>query len=133
MNYRILVVDDDAAVREVLRQALEGAGYAVTEAPDGEVAIDMVRRDRPDLVVTNIYMPEKEGVALIRELRVVVPELPIIAISGGGRTGNLEILDVARRFGATRTLAKPIDLDAFTATVAELLDARAASGDPSTE
>ena len=104
----ILLVDDDAAVRRTLRAMLEKAGYAVTEAEDGDQAVALFTAHKPDLVLTDIIMPNREGVETIRELRALDPAIPIIAISGGGQTGGDLFLKIASRLGAVATVAKPI-------------------------
>lgn len=113
---RILVIDDDSQTRQMLRQALERAGYSVVEARDGAEGLQYYQENPADLVITDILMPEKEGLETIRELREKFPSVKIIAISGGGRTGKLDFLPVAKKLGALRTLYKPFPLQ-------ELLDA----------
>lgn len=116
----ILVIDDEFAVRAFIRQVLEGAGHQVLEAEDGLVAVRLLRQHAPSLIITDILMPEKDGVEVIMELRESHPHLGIIAISGGGRGLDAGFnLRVAEDFGAHRTLAKPFGkrelLDAVTA------------------
>jgi CheY-like chemotaxis protein len=123
MGARILVIDDDAAVRETLRQVLESAGHAVTCAEDGERGLEAFETARPDLVITDIIMPEREGIATILELRRRRPDRPIVAISGGGRTGGTDFLTMARRLGADAALPKPFELEELLDTVARCLAA----------
>lgn len=92
----ILVVEDDDFVRFTLRKLLERAGYQVVEATNGDEAIDFFRDSKPDLVITDIVMPKKGGCELIPELRQENPAQKIIAISGGGRTGNMDYLELAK-------------------------------------
>ena len=113
---RILIIDDDERVRTMIRQMLERAGYETIEAPDGKVAAGIYRRTPPDLIVTDIIMPEREGLEIITELRREHPNIKIIAISGGGRVSGVDYLDLAKKLGADRTLAKPFHQE-------ELLDA----------
>jgi YesN/AraC family two-component response regulator len=103
----ILIVDDDEAIRQMLRDMLEREGFDVLDAANGKEALTLFHITHPDLVITNIVMPEKEGLELIRELRKESPDTRIIAISGGGQYGYVDYLEVARTFGAMRTLAKP--------------------------
>ncbi|MBV9997130.1 MAG: response regulator [Caulobacteraceae bacterium] len=117
---RILLVDDEAMLRRTLRAMLERAGHAVIEAEDGAQALRIFARESPDLVITDIVMPNVEGVETIQELRRRDPDLPIIAMSGGGSKGGALFLTIAKEIGATRTLAKPI-------RQAELMEALAAS------
>ena len=112
----ILIIEDDEQVRTMVRKMLERAGYETVEAPDGKVATGIYRRTPPDLIVTDIIMPEREGLEIITELRREHPNIKIIAISGGGRVSGVDYLDLAKKLGADRTLAKPFHQE-------ELLDA----------
>lgn len=118
---RILIVEDDKAVRALLRQILERAGHEVTDAGNGQEAIARYRDNPADLIITNILMPEKEGLETIQELRRNHPGIKIIAISGGGQIGPADYLDIARRFGARRTFSKPFDRKELLRAVDELL------------
>ena len=106
---RILVVDDEEQVRLLLRQVLERSGYQVIEASNGKVALDLIREEAVDLIITDLVMPEKEGMEMIIELKKEFPEIKVIAISGGGRVAPEEYLRISRVLGAMRTFAKPID------------------------
>jgi len=118
---RILVIDDEAPVRDMMRQTLERAGYEVADAGDGRQGIVQLRQQPVDLVITDILMPEQEGIETIRMLQKEFPQVKILAISGGGKKGNLDVLPVSQTFGAHRTLAKPFErkdlLDAVSALV----------------
>lgn len=118
---RILVIEDDHHTRALLRQALELAGYTVLEAADGREGLRRQRASPAHLVITDIFMPEQEGLETIMALRRESPDVKIIAISGGGRLGRLDFLDVAARLGAQRTFYKPFDYQELLATVRELL------------
>lgn len=104
---KVLLVDDDPLVRETLTVALEAAGHSVQAAENGDIALRHLAGASPDVVVTDIIMPTREGVETIREVHRRYPALPIIAISGGGRLDAFSLLDVAEKFGAVATLAKP--------------------------
>ena len=120
---RILLVEDDEAVRDLLRKTLVSAGYDVEEAPNGVVAVAAYRRQACDVVITDLVMPEKDGLEAIMELRRLDPAVKIIAMSGGGRSlgpGQL-YLESARLFGALRTLAKPFTAQALLKAVSEVL------------
>lgn len=119
---RILVVDDDAAVRRTLRTLLERAGYDIVEAPDGRAGSRLL--DGVDLVITDLLMPDADGVDLIGMIRKEGRSMPIIAISGGGRVDPRSYLEVARALGAYATIAKPFDLDQMLTTVREALASR---------
>ena len=121
----VLVIDDDSAVRGFLRQILGGAGYVVVEAGDGKSGMSKIGPQAVDLVITDLVMPEQEGLETLQRLRIERPNLPVIAISGafGG-----SYLKTARRFGATATLAKPIDPEALLRTVREALASSGCGG-----
>ncbi|GIX49050.1 MAG: transcriptional regulator [Candidatus Tectimicrobiota bacterium] len=118
---RILVIDDEDQMRGMLRQALERAGYEVEEARNGREGLWRYRQAPVPLIITDILMPEKEGLEIIRALRREYPDVKIIAISGGGRTGNLNFLDIAAKLGAHRTLQKPFGLRELLQAVRELV------------
>lgn len=120
---KILVVDDDAQVRQLLRRLLTRSGYDVSEAGDGAAAQRIVETEPIDLLITDIIMPEKEGIELITMMRKSRPSLPIIAISGGGHADSEQYLEIARLLGAKRVLGKPFDVDELLTAVAELLPA----------
>src|SRR5437868_225744 len=103
----ILLVDDDEQFRTMLSEVLTRAGYEVQTACDGNEASRMYRRQPADLVITDLIMPEKEGLEMIMELRRNYPEARIIAMSGGGRNGTVNYLEAARAFGAQQVLNKP--------------------------
>jgi CheY-like chemotaxis protein len=126
---RILIVDDEQGVRDVLRTSLEQAGYAVDEAADGAEAQALCAKKPVDLVVTDIVMPKLGGLTLIRSLRERDPLARIIAISGGGPSGKLNFLSTAKTFPGVRVLEKPFSLDVFVKEVRDLLAERG-SGSP---
>jgi hypothetical protein len=115
---RILVVDDERGVRAFLQKVLADAGYTVLAAEDGAQALKMVRAQRFDLVVTDLVMPEKEGIEIIRSMHKELPDLKIIAMSGAFGGGFLE---VAKRLGANSTLAKPVTPEQLIAAVRSVL------------
>ena len=107
---RILVIDDEADVRTTIGLALEKIGHTVEEAADGNQGLKRFAEERFDLVITDILMPEKEGIETIRELRAAHPDLRIIAISGGGRLNSTNFLEMVRKLGADEVLKKPFTL-----------------------
>ncbi len=119
---RVLIIDDDMQLREMMRQAMERGGYYVEEASDGKAGVEAFRANPSDLVITDLIMPEQEGIETIRELRNDYPELKIIAISGGGRAGPDGYLSVAKAFGADLTLCKPFDLKTILDAIKEMLE-----------
>ena len=122
---KILVIDDDHMVRYALSRILQRSGYDVVTASDGKRGRMLVREELPDVVITDIIMPEQEGIETIGLLRHQYPQMKIIAISGGGRIRNVDFLEMARSLGADDVISKPFEAD-------ELLDRlrRVASATP---
>jgi len=118
---RILVIDDEPGIRKLLRQILEADGHEVVEAQDGGEGLRYYRLQPVDLVITDILMPGEDGLSGIREIRREFPHARIIAISGGGETGQLNFLSHARDLGARFTLSKPILIPEFRQAVTESL------------
>jgi CheY-like chemotaxis protein len=114
---RILVIDDEKLLRQTIRRMLESAGHEVIEAEDGRAGIAAFAKHEVDAVVTDIIMPQKEGIETIREIRAANPTIRIVAISGGGRNQNMEFLKLAGKLGATATLAKPFRKEDLLAVV----------------
>jgi hemerythrin-like metal-binding protein len=118
---KILVVDDDSLVRASLRTALEYAGHEVVEAANGREGVDFFRGMHADLVITNIVMPEMDGLEEIKELERTNPEIKIIVISGYDDRDGGGYLDLAQKYGAQRTFTKPFDVGEVETAVRELL------------
>ena len=118
---RILVIDDDEQMRTLLRQVMEWAGHEVFEAGDGRAGMLKQRKEQVDLVITDLIMPEQEGLETITSLKKEYPHVKIIAISGGGRIGPDAYLPAAQELGADRVFSKPFDVRELAATVKELL------------
>lgn len=127
---RILLVDDDAAVLETLRTGLLAAGHEVVGVADGMQAIAAVRDAGFDLVITDIVMPNADGIETILKLRRLQPDLPLIAMSGGGRAGTGDYLAIAAKFGAAATLAKPFSPRQLAKVVAGVLAGAKAAARP---
>jgi DNA-binding NtrC family response regulator len=121
----ILIIDDEEMIRESLSTLFVREGFTVEVAINGDDGLAKFVASPARLVIVDIVMPEKEGVATIQELRRSDPDLGIIAISGGGRRGNIQFLDVARKMGADAALAKPFTRSQITGLVREMLGARA--------
>ena len=118
---RILVIDDDDQMRTLLRQVMEWAGYEVIEAGDGREGMQKQRKQPADLVITDLIMPEQEGLETITSLKKEYPGIKIIAISGGGRIGPEAYLPAAQELGADKVFSKPFDVRELSETVKELL------------
>ena len=106
----ILVIDDEEGVRRAIGKVLVREGHEVLEAPDGKVALGLVKDQPPDLVICDLFMPEMDGVEVLRELRRDYPDLRVVAISGGAYAGKVQLLDVAKGLGAVAVLKKPFEL-----------------------
>ena len=118
----ILIIDDDPLVRNMLSQFFAIEGYATIEASNGKEGLRMYREQQADLVVTDMIMPEMDGLETIQALRKENPDAKIIAISGGGRNSPGDYLVLADHFGANRTFAKPVERSKLLAAAQELLD-----------
>lgn len=123
MTLRILVIDDDDQIRELIREVLERSGHTVFEADNGDAGIKMVGEETVDVVVTDIIMPDKDGLETITELRKSYPDIKIVAISGGGRRVNRDYLPTAQAFGADRVLYKPFRPQEVVQAVTEVAGA----------
>lgn len=117
----ILLVDDDEATRTAIRKVLEVSGYRVMEARNGIEALDRASAHPPALLITDIIMPQKEGIETIREFRKAHPQVKIMAISGGGRVKTADFLEIARKFGASKVMKKPFRTQDFLNAVEEVL------------
>jgi len=106
---RILIIDDEQQIRSMLRLMLEREGYEVVEAPDGIEGIRAYRQKPADLIITDLIMPNKDGIGMIIELQKEFPDVKIIAMSGGGLNKPEGYLKGAKKLGAACTLTKPID------------------------
>jgi DNA-binding NtrC family response regulator len=118
---RILIIEDDVAMRHALRSALERRGHEVAEAGDGQAGLVAYQKSIFDLVVTDIIMPDVEGLETVLALRKFTPNLKIIAMSAGGLGSADDYLKIAARFGAARTLRKPFEAEQFISTVEAVL------------
>lgn len=119
---RILVVDDEDSLRRLLKAVLERAGHDVITANNGFEAVRLVDAEPFDLVITDLIMPEMEGIQTIGQLRRLAPDTKIIAMSGGGRGSAGDYLDLAKQLGATMSLAKPFTPDSLLAAVKSTLE-----------
>ena len=122
---RILIIDDNQQIQLMLKETLEDEGYEVRVTSNGKEGMHCWHKEPFDLVITDLLMPEKEGLETIMELRRESPTTKIIAISGGLRTNGIDVLDqlgLAKRLGANRIFRKPVSLPDFLKAVEELLE-----------
>jgi DNA-binding response OmpR family regulator len=119
----ILLIEDDELFRKMLHATLEEMGHTVTAAQDGKEGLAQHARISSDLVLTDLIMPEKEGIETIMELRKKSPGVKIIAMSGGGRVTATNYLHIAQQMGAGRVLIKPFSNDELAAAINSLLSA----------
>jgi CheY-like chemotaxis protein len=120
---KILIIDDNSAVRATMARILELAGYETITAGDGNEGLIRMRQDQPDLIITDIIMPEKEGIETIRQILIERPGMKIMAVSGGGRHANMDFLEVARKLGAMEVLEKPFEPDDLVNRVSRCMKA----------
>jgi CheY-like chemotaxis protein len=118
---RVLVVDDDPEMREAMARILGAAGYAVELAADGDQAIEVQRARPAEVLITDVFMPSRDGLETIQYFRVEYPDVGIIAMTGGSPTGRVdEYLEVAKVAGANATLRKPFAAQALLESVSAL-------------
>lgn len=117
----ILIVDDEKALRQGLVYVLVRLGHTVHEADDGQQALRMVAEQVPDLIITDLFMPEKDGIEIVREMRSLHPQLPLIAMTGGIQGDTDTFLKMAKRLGVDATLSKPFSIQEFRAIVEKVL------------
>jgi CheY-like chemotaxis protein len=116
---KILVIDDEPQVRRLIKQMLTRAAHEVAEAADGDEGLACIRAQMPDLIITDILMPNREGIETIREVRRLAPTLPILVISGNA--GSALYMEMAKMLGAHAALAKPFRSAELLRAVADLL------------
>ena len=116
----VCVVDDDDLVRRTMCGTLEEAGFVVLEAAGGIEGLKMIESEKPAVVVLDIIMPDREGLDIVLEVTRRSPETKILAVSGGGRSGSQDYLELALPLGAHDALAKPFGKKALATKVAQL-------------
>ncbi len=121
----IIIIDDDQNIRAILRAMLEDAGHEVDEAYDGHRGIELCRKRCPDIVITDILMPGMDGIETITHIRKELPDVRVLAISGGGRICADHYLELAGNLGATRELSKPFSRKDLISEVDVLLKSSA--------
>jgi len=117
----VLVIDDDAILRDLVADWLQGAGYAVRKAPDCQAALKALEDGAPSLIVSDMFMPGACGAAAIAELKHYAPSAPLIAVSGYFKSGSGVSADQALAAGAARALAKPVRRAQLLIAVSELI------------
>lgn len=127
-NKTILVVDDDPQIRKLVATILKREQHGVITAANGSLALEALENHAVDLVITDLIMPEKEGIETIMEIRQKHPEIPIIAMSGGGKLNPKTYLNIAKNIGAVATMTKPIDTAHLKSMVKEQLAAAEGKG-----
>jgi two-component system, chemotaxis family, chemotaxis protein CheY len=118
---KILIIDDNDDLRDTLVVMLEDQGYSVISASDGKTGADAFAEARPDLVLTDIIMPDSDGVEAIRRIRTIDPKARVVAMSGGSISGNDYQLRMAKEAGAIEVLAKPFEVDDLVTVVERCL------------
>jgi CheY-like chemotaxis protein len=118
---KILVIDDDPSVQKLFSMFLGKKGYQVHVAENGKIGMDLMERDRPDLIITDILMPEMDGLEILLKIRKNHDDMPVIAISGGTRALPINFLKQASLFGARHVFEKPVPLNVLDKAVTELL------------
>ena len=118
---KIFVFDDEISILLMVKKMLEKNGHEVETALNGKEGIELFEKGKPDLLITDIIMPEKEGLETIFTIKKKYPDLKIIAISGGGRIGPDEYLPVAKLLGASAVFQKPLIPKEFMQAVTDLL------------
>ncbi|NQV48681.1 MAG: response regulator [Rhodospirillaceae bacterium] len=120
---KILIIDDDEQIREMLRDILEEiTGHPIDEAMNGVEGLAAFESNPVDLVITDILMPDMDGIEMIIQMRRKYPDIKIIAISGGGRARQMDFLKIAVKAGALRILPKPFTPKRLLEIVTELLE-----------
>ncbi len=117
----VLIIEDDDFVQKMLKQTFERAGYEVATAPNGRIGIKLYQNKPYDVVITDLIMPDMEGIETITHLRKDNPDVKVIAISGGGRNKPDDYLHMAEKLGASRTFTKPVNRQELLTAVKEMV------------
>ena len=118
---RILVIDDEQLLRSTVVMILTRAGFTVEDASDGQAGIALFHKNPPDIVLTDIFMPNRDGIEIIKELKQSSPWTKIIAMTGGGHLRMMEIASAAKVLGADHVLDKPFDSESLLAAINSVL------------
>jgi len=119
---RILVIDDEPLIRSTVVTILTREGFSVEEASDGAAGIAMFRKNQPDVVITDIFMPNRDGIEVVMKLKRSCPRTKIIAMTGGGQMRMMEIASAAKFLGADHILHKPFERESLLAAVNAALE-----------
>jgi CheY-like chemotaxis protein len=117
----VLVIEDNADIRRLMREMLTPFGYEVHEAENGVRGVEKYAQSPAQIVLLDMFMPEKDGLETLRDLRRIDPRVRVVAMSGGGLRDNVQILQPALMMGAARALLKPFTCDELRTILAELL------------
>jgi CheY-like chemotaxis protein len=118
---KALIVDDSLLVSEAMQMILQSEGFIVDAAYDGLHALALLKQSIPDIVITDVVMPDMDGLEFIRAVRAINPDVPILAISGMGPEGGKLYLKQAEKLGADMTLSKPVNRERFLEAVYSLV------------
>ena len=118
----ILLVEDNEDLRAMLKESLEKRKHRIIEASNGKEALIRFKSAVTDIVITDLIMPEQDGIGLIMELKKIKPEIKVVAISGGGKIGPSNYLDIAETLGADAVFPKPFNLNSFILEVEKLVE-----------
>ena len=119
----ILIIDDDTFLRETMCELLKQRKHIVSTAANGSEGLDILKMNSFDLVITDILMPEKDGIEIINEIKMFYPKTKILAMSAGGRISSVDYLNIAKHFGAEGILAKPFSANALFEKITEITQA----------
>lgn len=125
---KLLLADDDRFFRNTVAAVLNRNNFTVVQATDGVDLFEKLDTAQPDLIVTDIFMPDMDGIEILRELKRRSNSIPVIAISGGSSSGNFDVLHAADLFGAARVLTKPLDFKEFISAIKALVGQPQAQG-----
>jgi len=118
----ILIVDDDELMRTLFKGMVAEAGHKVTLCETSQEAIQLAEEFKPDLLITDIFIPEQGGLEVIRQVKKILPEIKIIAVSGFAMRQDVDVLELAKRGGADETFQKPVHAQVLVETIKLLLD-----------
>jgi CheY-like chemotaxis protein len=119
---RVIVIDDQEAIRRIVRRVLERAGHEVLDAADGERGLELLERHPADVVLSDIFMPGMDGIQMLRQIRKQFPAVKVIVMSGGDSSGMLDLRRDAELLGAVKSLSKPFTTHEIVAVVNSVLE-----------